>query len=102
MKYFNSELVSEIYKLWQGILGMVKIILPSNVECLSEIECYRYKNMFLRLDTFYDNGELMYCIEAAESKVFAQNNIFDDAWLYPESMGTDKIIAAMKNDLQAA
>lgn len=102
MKSFNAEFVAEIYELWQTAFGMEKVVLPSNVECLPEIDCYKYKNMYLRLDTFPDNGELMYCVEAAENRLFAQNNVFDDAWIYPESLGIDKIIVAMKNDLLTA
>lgn len=102
MKTYNKELVSAIYKMWVESIGMEKVSLPSNVECMPEIDCYKFKDMFLRLDTFMDGGELMYCIESAESKEFAQNNIFDDAWLYPESLGTDEMLSEMKSDLQSA
>ena len=102
MKHSNSELIKAIYKLWIDTLGMEKVLLHSCVECMPEINCYKYKSMFLRLDTFKEDGEVMYCIEAAENQELAQNNIFDDAWLYPESFGADKIISEMKNDLQGA
>ena len=88
--------------MWQEYFGMEKITLRSNVECMAKIDCYRYKDMFLRLDTFKDGNELIYCIEAAENQDFAQNNIFEDAWLYPESFGTDKMLSEMKIDLQNA
>lgn len=102
MKTFNEHFVTKIYDLWEHTFGMEKIMLPSKVECAKAINCYRYKNTFVRLDTFLDNGTLIYCIEAAENKFFAENNIFDDAWLYPETMGIDKIIESMSQDLKSS
>lgn len=102
MKTYNKEIVNAIYKLWVDTLGMEAVTLTSKVECMPEINCYKFRDMFLRLDTFKDGDELMYCIEAAESKEFAQNNAFDDAWLYPESIGQDKILENMQSDLQSA
>ena len=102
VKTYNKEIVNSVYKLWVDTLGMEAVTLPSKVDCMPVINCYKYKDMFLRLDTFRDGDELIYCIEAADSKDLAQNNIFDDAWLYPESMGKYKILEGMQSDLQSA
>lgn len=98
----KNTIMDTIYQVWDSEFHMKHVQLPSNVECLKTIDCYQYKDFFVKLSTFVD-AKLgrAYCIEAAEEQE-ARNNIFDDAWVYYESDGIDQIISEMKHDLASA
>ncbi len=99
MKTFDKNLVERIYNLWEKTLGMEKVTFTTNAECLIVIDCYKYRDFFVRLDTFYSGDELLYCIETAEDEHQARYNVFEDSWLYPETLGADKIVEQMQLDL---
>lgn len=64
------------------------------------LDCYVYNEKYYRLDTFYENnGELLYCIEIADSLEDAKNDFFEDAFLYGEKLGHNEIIAKIRDDL---
>lgn len=90
-----------VYEMWTNEFGMKKQKLPSLVECKKEIECYKYKGHYLRLDSFKDtpNSEPTLVVECAADIEEAQKNTFEDAFLYNTDETVDKIIAEMKLDL---
>ena len=64
------------------------------------LDCYVRNDNYYRLDTFYEaDGELLYCVEIADSLDDAKINFFEDAFLYGEKLGHDEIIARMADDL---
>lgn len=93
MKTFTPHFVKKIYSLWRNEFHMKRVKIGS-------IDCYEYNNQYYRLDTFYDGDELHYCIEIADNREEAENNIFEDAWLYGEELGIDQIISEMREDLK--
>lgn len=98
----KNKIIKAIYHLWEYEFHMKRVQVQSNVPCVKEIDCYKYKDFFVKLSSFLDPKlGRVYCIEAAdESEV--KNNIFDDAWIYYESDGLEEIISEMKKDLIAA
>ena len=95
----NYEFEKAIVDLWINEFGAEKHAFKSKAECKNIIECYKIGRSYLRLDCFEaHNGGLIYCIEVANEEM-AQNNVFDDAWLYWDGDGIEKIIENMRNDL---
>ena len=96
----KEKIINAIYHLWEDEFKMKKVQLKSAVPCVSAIDCFQFKNLFIRLCTFQqkDIGRV-YCVEAAD-KSEAVNNAFEDAWLYYESDGIENIISEMKKDLE--
>ena len=93
LTHFNPLIVKRIYSLLTTELGMKRITSDG-------LDCYERNGEYYRLDTFYENdGELLYCIEWAGTFEDAKNNNFEDAFLYSEELGADKIISEMRNDL---
>ena len=101
MRYYDPEILKAVYLLWVNAFNMKKVILKSNVQCMEQIECYELNGEYLRMDSFYENDDLVYCIEWADNIEYAQNNIFEDAYLYYEKDGLDSIINEMKADLMS-
>lgn len=99
MKHFNPNITKAIYSLWENDLNMKPVSLDSKVECLNTIDCYEFNGNYLRLDSFFDNDELTYCVEWASTINDAQNNIFEDAYLYGEDLGLESILSEMKSDI---
>ncbi len=96
MKTFDPQIAKKILQLWTSKLGMKHII-------INKYDCYEYRVEYYRLDTFYENdGELLYCIEWAKSYDDAKKNFFEDAFLYSEKLGINKIISEMQDDLTNA
>lgn len=93
MKNFDPLLTQKIYSLLSDEIGMKRFV-------SDRLDCYLYNEKYYRLDTFYEsNGELLYCIEIANSLEDAKNDLFEDAFLYGEKLGYNKIIDKMRNDL---
>ena len=93
MKHFDPILTKKIYSLLSDIIGMKRVISDG-------LDCYLYNDKYYRLDTFYEtDGELLYCIEVADSLGDAKNDLFEDAFLYGEKLGHNEIIDKMHYDL---
>lgn len=93
MKHFDPLLTKKIYALWTNKFGMKRFTEGG-------LDCYVRNGKYYRLDTFYENdGELLYCVEIADSLDDAKINFFEDAFLYGEKLGHDEIITQMSTDL---
>lgn len=95
----QSRLYDSIKSMWQNKLGMKKQILKHRNY---ESECFVLNDEYYRLDSFpsfSDSNDTLYCVEWAENAEEAMLNHFEDAWLYPESLGIEAILKEMEIDI---
>lgn len=98
----KSRIYDSVKSMWQNKLGMKKQI----VKHLNyESECFVLNGEYYRLDSFpssSDTNDTLYCVEWAENSEEATYNHFEDAWIYPESLGIDAILKKMESDILSA
>lgn len=98
MKPDKNFVIDSIKQLFETIGMKHSVIKHSSFES----ECYSLNGEFYRIDTFrgsQDSTERVYCIEWAENEKDAQLNLFEDSWLYPDTMDLQEMLATIKNDI---
>ena len=95
----KAQIFDSVKSMWQNKLGMKKEL----VKHLNYVsECFVLNGEYYRLDSFpssSDSKETLYCVEWAENAEEAVLNHFEDAWIYPESLGLNDMLEKMQNDI---
>lgn len=100
MKPNKEFVIDSIKQLLTGTMGMSRIIVKH--QSTYESECYLLNGEFYRIDTFReskDSDTRIYCIEWAENEQDARHNLFEDSWLYPDTMEINDMLSKIKNDI---
>lgn len=100
MQQDKSVVLESIKQLLLNTIGMEYCVIKHSP--YYESECYVFKGEYYRIDTFKwskDTNERVYCIEWAENEREAQLNLFEDSWLYYDTMELQEMLEAIKNDI---
>ncbi|MDE6591957.1 MAG: hypothetical protein K2K57_02695 [Oscillospiraceae bacterium] len=62
-------------------------------------ECFEFHGEYYRVSAFYLNQPI-YCVEWTENLQEAQNEKFEDSYVYGEDLGTEQIIKMLREELK--
>ena len=100
MKPDKTLVIEAIKQLFVETLGMTNMVVEHN--SAYKTECYSLNGEFYRIDSFVDpsdSNSRLFCIEWAENEQEALYNHFEDAWLYPDTMELQEMLATIKSDI---